>query len=241
MEHGGGGFGFRCQMKWLPDLGYGVMVMTNSQDHNNVNENLTEEILLKIVELLTGKKNIDPSDWLRRHLPSRSVDSSYVPNNLEGIYNSTNFDFHFLVKDGKFGYELNNMFVSITPISSLEYITKDYLYRFILGADGKAVSVVRPYDGMVWNIGESKYESRGPGKIAWKQYEGTYARKRFGVTEKFYNISLKNGWLHFAGNGQDFQLQEYVPGLFFTPDGEATDFRSITATYRNIKLYKVCE
>lgn len=28
VEHGGGGFGFLSQMKWLPDLGYGVVVLT---------------------------------------------------------------------------------------------------------------------------------------------------------------------------------------------------------------------
>ncbi len=36
------------------------------------------------------------------------------------------------------------------------------------------------------------------------------------------------------------QREIYLPGLFFTPDGEAVDFRGTGATYRNIKLYKVC-
>ncbi|MGZ4397925.1 MAG: serine hydrolase domain-containing protein [Gaiellaceae bacterium] len=32
-EHGGGGFGFLADMWWLPQLGIGVAVLTNSQDH----------------------------------------------------------------------------------------------------------------------------------------------------------------------------------------------------------------
>jgi hypothetical protein len=241
MEHGGGGFGFRCQMKWLPDLGYGVMVMTNSQDHNNVNENLTEEILLTIVELLTEKKNLGPSDWLNSHLPSRSVDSCFLPNNLEGNYNGSYYDLHFLIKDSTFGYESGTTFVPVIPISQYEYISRDYLYRFNLDGEGEPVSVVRPYDGMVWNISERKDDPKGPNKKEWKQYVGTYVRKRYGLSERFYNVIMKNGWLHFIGGGQDYQLKEYKPGLFYLVDGDVIDFNVKITTYRNIKLYKVCD
>jgi hypothetical protein len=51
-----------------------------------------------------------------------------------------------------------------------------------------------------------------------------------------------NGQGLFIGDyhlgGQDFRLAEHLPGLFFTPDGEAIDFRSSPATFRNIRLYK---
>jgi CubicO group peptidase (beta-lactamase class C family) len=239
--HGGGGFGFQCQLKWLPDLGYGVMVMTNSSDHDNVHENLVEEMLLKIVELLTGKKELGPSDWLNRHLPPRTVDTSYLPTDLGGRYNGTNDDMVFLIKDGRFGYASGNTFVPVTPISEYEYISKKYLYRFICEAGGTPVSVVRPYDGLVWPLGRGENELRGPEKKEWRNYAGSYIRKRFGIGERFYNVSIKNGWLHFEGYGQDIRLSEYMPGLFFTPDGEAVDFRGPATSFRNIKLYKVCD
>jgi CubicO group peptidase (beta-lactamase class C family) len=240
LAHGGGGFGFRCQMKWLPELGYGVIVMTNSQDHDNVNENLVEEILLKIVELLARKKDLGPADWLARHMSARTVDSSYLPTDLAGRYNGTNDDMVFLVKDCRFGYASGNTFVPMTPISRYEYISKRYLYRFLCDADGVPISVVRPYDGAAWLLGTSDTEMKGPEKKEWSQYTGSYIRKRFGRGEKFYNVSIKNGWLHFEGDNQDFRLSEYAPGLFFTPDGEAVDFRGSISSFRNIKLYKVC-
>ncbi len=240
LSHGGGGFGYRCQMKWLPDLGYGVVVLTNSQDHDNVNENLVEEILLKIVELLTNKKDLGPSDWLYRHIPARTVDSSYLPTDLGGRYNGTNDDMVFLVKDGRFGYAYGNTFVPVTPVSRYEFISTKHLYRFICDADGVPVSVLRPYDGSAWLLGKSDTELKGPEKKAWSKYIGSYVRKRFGVGEKLYDVSIKNGWLHFEGDGQDFRLSEYTPGLFFTPDGEAVDLSGSTFSFRNIKLYKVC-
>ena len=37
-EHGGGGFGFLSDLWWLPQLGIGVAVLTNSQDHQLQND-----------------------------------------------------------------------------------------------------------------------------------------------------------------------------------------------------------
>ena len=34
LEHGGGGYGFLSDMWWLPQLGIGVAILTNSQDHH---------------------------------------------------------------------------------------------------------------------------------------------------------------------------------------------------------------
>ena len=241
VEHGGGGFGFLSQMKWLPDLGYGVVVLTNSSDQDYGQERLTEDILMKIVELLTGRQNAGPSDWLKDHVPPRSVDTTSLPANFAGRYSGTSDDMVFLVKNGRFGYASGNTFEPLTPVSPLEYMSKRYVYRFVVDPEGMPVSVVRPYDGMVWLVGSGATEVKGQEKKEWSHYTGSYIRKRFGVGERFYNVSVHNGWLHFIGGGQDLRLTEHMPGLFFTPDGEAVDFRGTTATYRNIKLYKVCQ
>jgi hypothetical protein len=240
LAHGGGGFGFRCQMKWLPDLGYGVVVLTNAQDHDNANEGLVEDVLLKVVEVLTGRKDLGPSDWLSRHTPTPTADPAYLPAELAGRYCGTNDDMQFLVKDGRFGYASGTAFLPITPISRTEYATKRYLYRFVCDAAGMPVSVLRPYDGTVWTLGSPADEPKGPEKKEWSNYAGSYVRKRFGFGERLYNVTVKNGWLHFQGDGQDFRLAEHAPGLFFTPDGEAVDLRGPAFTFRNIRLYESC-
>lgn len=239
IEHGGGGFGFRCQAKWIPRLGYGVMVMTNSQDHNNVNENLTEEIILRIIELVTDKKNSGPSDWLSRHMPVSTVGANFLPVNLEGIYNGTSDDMTFLIRDSVFGYVSGTLFMPLKPVSPLEFLSMNYLYRFKTDIHGKPVSVSRPYDGMQWMLSEGKSDQKGPEKDDWRQYEGTYIRKRFGRAERFYVVSMKNGWLHFIGDGQDCILTEFRPGMFYIPNGEVVDFSNKQPAYRNIKLYKL--
>ena len=57
-------------------FGYGVVVLTNSQDHDNVNENLVEELLLKIVGLLrpariVGLPTGSPATRPRQRSPPR--------------------------------------------------------------------------------------------------------------------------------------------------------------------------
>ena len=123
----------------------------------------------------------------------------------------------FLVKDGRFGYASGNGFMPLTPVSRDEYVSKRYLYRFVRDAAGHAVSVIRLYDGTVWTLGSSPGEAKGPGKPEWTRFLGSYVRKRFGVGEKFYNVSVKNGWLHFQGDGQDFRLSEHRPGSSSRP------------------------
>ena len=47
-------------------------------------------------------------------------------------------------------------------------------------------------------------------------------------------VVKKDGYLCIG----DEKLEEYQPGLFFTPSGEALDFRGAVPTWRNIKLEK---
>lgn len=129
----------------------------------------------------------------------------------------TNEDFWFLVKDGQSGYASGPLFMPLSPVSPDEFASDHYLFRFVRDAEGKAVSVVGPYDGMAWVMGSRKDEAAGPGKQEWKKYTGTYIRKRYGVCQKFYIVAIENGWLHFEESEQDFLLTEHIPGLFFTP------------------------
>jgi hypothetical protein len=67
--------------------------------------------------------------------------------------------------------------VPLKPVSPVEFVSRDYLYRFNIDVHGKAVSVLRPYDGMQWNISERNYDQKGHEKEDWRQFEGTYIRK----------------------------------------------------------------
>jgi CubicO group peptidase (beta-lactamase class C family) len=87
-----------------------------------------------------------------------------------------------------------------------------------------------------------------PYKDEWKQYLGHYdiiqkgwglfwwsrIGQFFGIGRMSVDVQKKDGFLFFDGK----KLFEYKPGLFFTPDGEAVDFRGEVPTWRNLKLKK---
>jgi CubicO group peptidase (beta-lactamase class C family) len=76
-----------------------------------------------------------------------------------------------------------------------------------------------------------------PDTARWQGYTGQYGGKYYGAPFYMgpYMVSEKNGELFF-GNAQ---LHEVQPGLFFTEDGEAIDFRDSTPAYRNMSLEKL--
>ena len=89
-----------------------------------------------------------------------------------------------------------------------------------------------------------------PFKPQWKQYVGTYRYIYGGYKlhaiaklvmalgycpdELKMTVVKKDGYLCIG----DEKLEEYQPGLFFTPSGEALDLRGPVATWRNIKMKK---
>ncbi len=64
-------------------------------------------------------------------------------------------------------------------------------------------------------------------------------QKMVGFKKAKVNLSVKDGQLMMSGYFGDHKLAEFLPGLFFTEDGEAFDFRDEQPTYRNIKLRRI--
>jgi len=89
-----------------------------------------------------------------------------------------------------------------------------------------------------------------PYKSEWSRYTGTYRYIAKGYKLDFIVrlllslgycdsgiklvVTKKDGYLCIG----DEKLQEYQPGLFFTPSGEVLDLRSKVPTWRNIKMEK---
>jgi len=71
----------------------------------------------------------------------------------------------------------------------------------------------------------------------WSGYEFTALSRlgrALGKAGPSWKVQQKNGHLNLG----DDALEEYQTGLFFTPSGEALDFRTSPPTFRNIKLEK---
>lgn len=59
-----------------------------------------------------------------------------------------------------------------------------------------------------------------------------------GIKVVTVNVSQKEGKLLVDGILGNYKLEEYIPGLYFSDDGEAFDIRNSVPTFQNIKLKK---
>ncbi len=78
-------------------------------------------------------------------------------------------------------------------------------------------------------VGFSEDVKQSPLSIA----ESTYEIYVWGKPSQQVKIHVKNGYLYLD---ETRLIVEFKPGLFFTSDGEAVDFRNTPPTWRNIRL-----
>lgn len=83
--------------------------------------------------------------------------------------------------------------------------------------------------GAAFNIFDFNYaddEAPGPNKPEWSKYLGEYEGDSYGVPFFKISVTIRNGHLYF----NDRKCTEYIPGLLFTYEGDAVDFRTEPST-----------
>jgi CubicO group peptidase (beta-lactamase class C family) len=88
-------------------------------------------------------------------------------------------------------------------------------------------------DSLDFNHGPD--DPAGPDKAEWDRYLGKYVVDQWGIASLDVTIQRLNGYL--ALNGIRL-IVESNPGLFFTADGEAVDFRGNDFTWKNLRLVR---
>jgi CubicO group peptidase (beta-lactamase class C family) len=177
LQHGGGGYGFTTDMRWYPEHGIGIMVLTNSVNRNNQQWKLAENVRDK---LINGK-----------------------------------------IIEKRFSFNI--------PSSKLVNTEK-----------GESTGYQRPHP-----------DDFTPYQSAWRKYTGTYRyiwggwklhtyasialALGYSVPELQVKVYEKNGFLEIDGE----RLDEHLPGLFFTNEGECLDLRGPLATWKNYRMKKI--
>jgi CubicO group peptidase (beta-lactamase class C family) len=234
LDHGGGGFGFLSVMRWVPELGLGIVILTNSVNHNSVHGNLANQIIDKLIALKSTGKQASPS--LKSRKDEAPVEMSPdALKNLAGFYQGRGLVFQLKIKDDKLGIELMKKFYPLIFYSDNEASTENYDYKFILNEDGRPSYLIRFYDSSNWDYNEGPDDKPGANKPEWKKYLGTYRFKQYGKLRGTHRVHVKNGYMYFD---RLRLVEEHQPGLFFSSTGEALDFRGKIPTWRNIKLEK---
>jgi CubicO group peptidase (beta-lactamase class C family) len=240
LYHSGGGRGFGSHLIIYPDLGVGVMVLTNREYHG-----LTEiegrqivngPIINRYGPLPTADPELEKMQKLNIQDPRvKSILGRYgdspgvvvgIENGVLGLrLNDTTFSAMTIYDDGG---ELVGFYGSTREVRLLPSRGKQ---------PGSMMLVSRTHSNSnshYLDFNDSPLDPPGPAKSEWQNYVGEYDVIWEDEPDSTVTISLKNGYLYY----RDGKCDEQEPGLFFLYDGEAIDFRSIPATYATQEIRK---
>lgn len=240
LTHGGGGYGFISYMAMYPGLKLGVVVLTNAEQNSVTGpvSNLVNKIIQDGIAP-PGRELEIPTVDTKNPVP---VTDARVQR-LAGSYAG---DAALGTKDGAFGITLAKQFYPLAfyadggEVVGLfgKYSELRAMPPLGEGEPGTIIVMNRLtgtceyYD---FHKPEPVADKPGPNKPEWKPFLGTYKTLTWGRTFGFLvNIAVGDGYLTFNGT----RCREHLPGLFFTYDGEALDFRGTVATFRNILLIR---
>jgi CubicO group peptidase (beta-lactamase class C family) len=235
LGHRGGGFGFGCVFDYCPQAGLAWVALFNRpvSAAYRLGEGLIETAL---TQRYGARKPRLPSEDLAPIEPTparlRQIVGNYVGRNITA---------DIQLKGQSFGMQVGSSFKPMQFISPSE--------SFIAGVDGDAVTYQyftagelepahfecsKGEDSLDYNDGAQ--DVVGPDKPAWTAFLGQYRIYQWGNASESVTIHRKNGYLYLDHIRLIVELE---PGLFFTSDGEAVDFRHGEPTWKNIRLRRV--
>ncbi|MCX6569196.1 MAG: serine hydrolase [Candidatus Aminicenantes bacterium] len=240
LTHGGGGYGFTSYMAMYPGLKLGVVVLTNA-DQNSVTgpvSDLVNEIIQDGIGP-PGREYEIPTVDTKNPIPATDERVQKIAGSYAG-------DAALGTKDGAFGITRAKQFYPLAFYTDGDEVVgvcgkySELRAKPPLGeGEPGTIIIMNRLTGTCeygdFHKPEPAADKPGPNKPEWKPFLGTYKTLTWGRTFGFMvNIAVAGGYLTFNGT----RCREHLPGLFFTCDGEALDFRGTVATFRNILLIR---
>lgn len=234
LHHRGGGFGFGCNFVYCPEAGLGWAAMFNrpALAGYRFGEGLLDD---RLAARFGERRPRLPASALAPIRPTepqaRALVGHYVGRNVRARISESGGRLRFH-KEG-----------DDAPVP-LEMTSPEDL--FIVGGDGEVVTYRhRPAtaalpahlecsngeDSLDYNDGP--HDAAGPDRPEWDRYTGRYRIDQWGQPSIDVAIERRRGHLYLNGIRL---VVETEPGLFFTSDGEAVDFRASPPTWRNLLL-----
>ena len=232
--HGGGGMGFTSNMKWCPEFGIGMVLLTNSENHQLLN--LSYMIIDEIVKNKIGDRQPESKFNNLKTVEFDKLNTKKVIGNYVGRWGR----FDIVFKDENYWVKVRRR--GLTPInftSDTEAFIKEKdgtttFIRFVFDINDTPSYIVKVNNGVTFDYNDRPHDKRGPNKKEWNDYIGQYSLPTWGQKVELLKVSKKNGYLYL----DKLRLEEYQPGLFFSSTGEALDLRTKIPTWQNTRLMK---
>ncbi len=241
LQHGGGGYGFITSMVMYPEIKLGVVTLCNSHE-TRLTGGRVMEVINGIIAEESGETEPYPA------LPTVGQDRpvNLTDERVQQLLGRYDQNIVIGPRQEEFGIAVGRDF---------------YPLQFFLDVEGELVGLFGNYSELrlkppLWGkhgslvhlnrlSGTSRYydfhrppkaqDRPGPDKPEWRRYLGRYRQLAWGrMQSSMLRIGVRDGYLSCNG----MRCFEFEPGLFFTFNGEALDFRGTIPTFRNIMLIK---
>jgi hypothetical protein len=241
-SHGGGGFGFQTHIKWIPSSDLGIVVLTNSTDHNNIHKLIADSVINKLVSINKIIITEQADRKSQNKMPISFGEGEYSKYSGSYIMADGSQEFQLLLKDSVFGAQSNEVFIPFNFLNKNGELFVDGFgpeidgeYRIVIDEiTQKPLYLINKIDRAILYFNENEVKIDSGNISNWEKYIGSYSFKVFESFTSKHNIQIKNGCLYF----DMFCLEEHIPNLFYASNGEVLDLRGEIPTYRNILLYK---
>jgi len=236
--HSGGGHGYQTQQIIYPELGFAVVLLTNLDGHG-LTVGPLQQLLDDIVREQLGPEPATDA------LPSQAVRLTDDDPRIQAVLGRYWEGGDWVVEqhDGKTLLRTESRtaapLVFYEDAGALVAMRKPTeLLRFAPGERGAPPMLLRTdlrLHGCDYRVLNGAFQGReGPNRSEWSRFCGDYDILWQDKPIDTVHVHVRNGYLYF----DDRECTEHEPGLFFTCDGEAIDFRGSTLTAANMILRK---
>ncbi len=227
--HGGGGYGYSTDRRWVPEYKVGVVILSNGDGGDNFVADLADRALQEMIRAKRGALPPDePLPWTREPVITPKGEGL---RRLEGTYQVGAQLIAFRLEGEGLHIVRGKRSEPLDAHSPTRFSRGLNLYEFLLDDRGQVREVQNHGDNGVsfFLPNDSLRDPAGPAKPEWARFLGVYHARAYGQDDEA-PVALKNGHLYWNGR---MKLTEYRPGLFFTSDGDSVQFGEDTVEYAN--------
>lgn len=233
--HGGGGYGYATDQRWVPEYRVGVVVLSNAEEGDNFVSDLADRTLAAMIRAKRGDLPPDqPLPWTRE--PAIMPTLAGLPR-LAGTYLVGAQMMVFRPEAGALHLVRGKRDQRLDARSLTRFCLGGDLYEFLLDDHGRVREIRNHGDNGVsfFVPNDSPGDPAGPSKPGWQRFLGSYHARAYGQDDE-RKVTLRNGYLYW---NDKLKLTEYRPGLFFTGDGDSVQFGTDTVEYGNRHFRRV--
>lgn len=235
--HNGGGFGFGCRLSYIPQAGIAWAALFNRATSGGYQfgTEILEHLLSRRLDVRTTSIAALPMSTVKPPTDQLA--------RLVGNYISRARSIDMKIENSRLGMQIGPAFVPLEFTSPVDVFIKGpggelATCHYFPARDNEVAHLECSIGDYSLDYNDGPSDVAGPDEAYWDGFLGNYQIYQWGRPQQRMTVHRKNGYLYL---NETRLVVELEPGLFFTADGEAVDFRHAKVTWRNIRLERVIE